>query len=243
MRCRMRGLDGEAMNLAAFRRRLGVARAGLDAADAAPGEGDARWEEAQGVAAALPDEVHGPVPAARPRGPERGALPRRRGPGPRHRSRSPGRAKRLLAYVETRGTIVCRMDYRGNRIVALPALNCETAPGDPKAPADGKASMARRRRRRTRLRDAGAFRGRVTCRRQANRPGAIASRRRAARRSRAADRARPYAAAPSRCVANPAGSPAPPPGPTGSAAIHGAPAGRCRGRPLPLPRARSGLGK
>jgi hypothetical protein len=55
-------------------------------------------------------------------------------------SRSPGRAKRLLAYVETRGTIVCRMDYRGNRVVALPSLNCETAPGDPKAPAgDGKA--------------------------------------------------------------------------------------------------------
>ena len=50
-----------------------------------------------------------------------------------------GRAKRLLAYVETRGTIVCRMDYRGNRIVALPALNCETGPGDPKAPlSEGK---------------------------------------------------------------------------------------------------------
>jgi hypothetical protein len=30
------------------------------------------------------------------------------------------------------------MDYRGNRIVALPALACETGPGDPKAPAEAK---------------------------------------------------------------------------------------------------------
>jgi hypothetical protein len=134
----MRGLDGESLSLAAFRRRLGVARAGLDEAE--PSQADARWDEAQAAAAALPDEVQGlflmlaraalagePCPGDE-------ALARAIG------SRSPGRAKRLLAYVETRGTIVCRMDYRGNRVVALPSLNCETAPGDPKAPfGDGKA--------------------------------------------------------------------------------------------------------
>jgi len=138
VRCRMRGLDGESMSLATFRRRLGVARAGLDEAE--PSQADGRWDEAQAAAAALPDEVQGlflmlaraalagePCPGDE-------ALARAIG------SRSPGRAKRLLAYVETRGTIVCRMDYRGNRVVALPSLNCETAPGDPKAPAgDGKA--------------------------------------------------------------------------------------------------------
>ena len=138
VRCRMRGLDGEAISLAAFRRRLGVARAGFDGADVAPDEADGRWEEAQGVAATLPDEVQGlflllaraalagePCPGDE-------ALARAIG------SRSPGRARRLLAYVETRGTIVCRMDYKGNRIVALPALACETAPGDPKASAEAK---------------------------------------------------------------------------------------------------------
>ena len=44
--------------------------------------------------------------------------------------------------METRGTIVCRMDYRGNRIVALPALACETGPGDPKAPLEAKPGTA-----------------------------------------------------------------------------------------------------
>jgi hypothetical protein len=142
VRCRMRGLDGEAISLAAFRRRLGVARAGFDGADVAPDEADGRWEEAQGVAATLPDEVQGlflllaraalagePCPGDE-------ALARAIG------SRSPGRARRLLAYVETRGTIVCRMDYRGNRIVALPALACETGPGDPKAPLEAKPGTA-----------------------------------------------------------------------------------------------------
>ncbi|SFG50998.1 ATP-binding protein [Methylobacterium gossipiicola] len=139
VRCRMRGLDGESLSLAAFRRRLGVARAGIDETEPA-GEAEGRWDEAQAAAAALPDEVQGlflmlaraalagePCPGDE-------ALARAIG------SRSPGRAKRLLAYVETRGAIVCRMDYRGNRVVALPALGCETAPGDPKAPVgDGKA--------------------------------------------------------------------------------------------------------
>ncbi|KQP48986.1 ATP-binding protein [Methylobacterium sp. Leaf108] len=141
VRCRMRGLDGEAITLSAFRRRLGVARAGVDeeAAGVDP-QADARWEEARSVAAALPDEVQGlflllarAALAAEPC-PGDEALARAIG------SRSPGRARRLLSYIETRGTIVCRMDYRGNRVVALPGLGCETAPGDPKAsPGDPKA--------------------------------------------------------------------------------------------------------
>ncbi|TXN20565.1 ATP-binding protein, partial [Methylobacterium sp. WL93] len=48
-------------------------------------------------------------------------------------SRSPGRARRLLGYMESRNAIVCRVDFSKNRIIALPALGCETAPGDPKA--------------------------------------------------------------------------------------------------------------
>ena len=37
--------------------------------------------------------------------------------------------------MESRGAVVCRTDFRGNRIIALPGLSCETAPGDPKAEA------------------------------------------------------------------------------------------------------------
>ena len=139
VRCRMRGLDGDALPLAAFRRRLGVARAGIDGPAA---DTDGRWEEAQAAASALPDEVQGlflllaraalagePCPGDE-------ALARAIG------SRSPGRARRLLAYVETRGTIVCRTDFRGNRVIALPALACETGPGDPKAALPGTAEPA-----------------------------------------------------------------------------------------------------
>ncbi|HEX8417737.1 MAG TPA: ATP-binding protein, partial [Methylobacterium sp.] len=132
VRCRMRGLDGEALNLAAFRRRLGHARAGLDTAGPPP-DPDGRWAEAERAAAALPDEVQGLFLLL-----ARAALSHEACPGDEALaraigSRSPGRARRLLSYIETRGTIVCRTDFGGNRIVALPGLGCETAPGDPKA--------------------------------------------------------------------------------------------------------------
>ncbi|WP_298964413.1 ATP-binding protein [uncultured Methylobacterium sp.] len=129
VRCRMRRLGGEPPNLAAFRRRLAIARAGIDETGPDAREAD----DVLAACAALPDEVQGLflllARAAREGAPcpSDDALARAIG------SRSPGRARRLLGYLETRGTVVCRTDFRGNRIVALPALSCETGPGDPKA--------------------------------------------------------------------------------------------------------------
>ena len=51
-------------------------------------------------------------------------------------SHSASRARRLLTYFEERGLLVVRLDFRNNRVVALPDLDCETAPGDPNAPDD-----------------------------------------------------------------------------------------------------------
>ena len=48
-------------------------------------------------------------------------------------SRSPGRARRLVAYLESRNLVVTRNDPRGLRIIALPDLGWETGPGDPNA--------------------------------------------------------------------------------------------------------------
>ena len=48
-------------------------------------------------------------------------------------SRSPGRARRLVAYMESRNLVVTRNDPRGLRIIALPDLGWETGPGDPNA--------------------------------------------------------------------------------------------------------------
>ena len=39
------------------------------------------------------------------------------------------RARRLLGYFEEQGLIVVHSDAAGRRIVAFPALGCETAPG------------------------------------------------------------------------------------------------------------------
>ncbi|WP_375462790.1 helicase HerA domain-containing protein [uncultured Methylobacterium sp.] len=138
VRCRMRGLDGERLGLPAFRRSLSVARAGIDEASASP-DGDARWAEAQEVAAGMPEDVQGLflllARAALSGAPCPGDAVLARAIG----SRSPGRARRLLGYMESRGAIVCRTDFSKNRIVALPALGCETAPGDAKAEAADSA--------------------------------------------------------------------------------------------------------
>jgi hypothetical protein len=45
-------------------------------------------------------------------------------------SRSPGRARRLLAYLESRDVVVVRQDRAGGRVIAVPELSCETAPGE-----------------------------------------------------------------------------------------------------------------
>ncbi|HEX2509263.1 MAG TPA: ATP-binding protein, partial [Microvirga sp.] len=51
-------------------------------------------------------------------------------------SRSAGRARRLVAYLESRGLVVTRTDPRGLRIIALPDLGRETGAGDPNAAAE-----------------------------------------------------------------------------------------------------------
>ncbi|MEE7478594.1 ATP-binding protein, partial [Methylobacterium hispanicum] len=142
VRCRMRGLDGDGYGMPAFRRALSVARAGVEAPSEAGEGGDDRWSAATNLAATMPEEVQGVfllIARAALAGascPGDAALAKAIG------SRSPGRARRLLGYMESRGAVVSRTDFRGNRVIAVPGLSCETAPGDPKAeaaPADAPA--------------------------------------------------------------------------------------------------------
>jgi hypothetical protein len=129
VRCRIRRLPGVPLDLPAFRRRLAIARAGVGAA-AAEEEG---WGRATEIAAGLPEEIQGvfllmarAALAGDPCPPD-AQVARVCG------SQSQGRARRLLSYMETQGVLVARKDMRGNRIIALPDLGCETAPGDPAA--------------------------------------------------------------------------------------------------------------
>jgi hypothetical protein len=129
VRCRIRRVGGEPLNLAAFRRRLAVARAGVDMASAEGSE----WDKAVAFASELTEDIQGVylllARAAMERSPcpSDGEIARACG------SRSPGRARRLIAYLESRNLVVTHADPRGLRIVALPDLGWETGPGDPNA--------------------------------------------------------------------------------------------------------------
>lgn len=140
VRCRIRRVGGEPLSLSAFRRRLAVAHAGIDLAEAEAE--DSPWAEVLGMAGSLPDDMQGVFLSL-----ARAAFDRRPCPSDAevaraYGSRSPGRARRLLAYMEERQVIVCRLDGRGRRIVAIPGLAWETEPGDPNAAAQESAPAA-----------------------------------------------------------------------------------------------------
>lgn len=130
VRCRIRRVPGDPMPLPAFRRRLAVARAGVDT-DAAEG---AAWAKALELSETLPDDLQGifllvaRAAVTQAPAPSNAALARAYG------THSTRRAQRLLGYFEERGLLVVRTDFQGMRILAFPDLGCETAPGDPNAP-------------------------------------------------------------------------------------------------------------
>jgi hypothetical protein len=131
VRCRMRGLAESGLDLAAFRTRLSLARAGLVAGIA---DGDPMADAAR-HAEALPEDARGVFLLL-----ARAALERARCPSDVEIARvygthSTGRAKRLLSFLENQGAIVIRVDLRGGRAVALPQLGWTTAVSD-RAPAD-----------------------------------------------------------------------------------------------------------
>ena len=114
------------LHLAAFRRLLAVGKAGVTPEVAEHPE----WPEALTLAAPLPDDLQGvflllaqAALAAAPC-PSDAAIARAYG------TRSTGRARRALGYIEEQGTILCRPDLAGRRIVTIAGLGWETAPGD-----------------------------------------------------------------------------------------------------------------
>ena len=132
VRCRIHRVPGGAIDLAAFKRRLAIARAGADDELAA----DDAWQKALKMSETLTDDIQGVfliVARAALAGdpcPSDAALARAYG------THSPSRARRLLTYFEERGLLVVRTDFHGQRIVVFPDLNAESAPGDPNAPED-----------------------------------------------------------------------------------------------------------
>jgi hypothetical protein len=131
VRSRIRRVPGEPLSLSAFRRRLAIARAGID-----EGDGGEAWAAALSLSEALPDDLQGiflmvaRAAIGNAPCPSDAALARAYG------SHSPRRARRLIAYFEERGLLVARTDFHGRRVLAFPDLGCETAPGHPDAADD-----------------------------------------------------------------------------------------------------------
>ena len=132
VRCRALRVNGRALDLAAFRRRLGVLRAGIGAETA----GHPDWDKAEAMAAGLPEDLHAVflllarAAIDRTPCPSDAAIARARG------SSSPRRARGVLSSMEAQGLVEIREDAYGQRMIVLPALGWQTAPGHPDA-ADG----------------------------------------------------------------------------------------------------------
>lgn len=127
VRCRIEGMGNGAPDMAAFRRMLTRARAGISAEMAQ----EEVWQDVTARAGLLPEDMQGiymMIARAAKDGapcPSDAAIARAYG------TRSMGRARRLLTYMEEQGLIVCQQDGAGRRIVTLVELAWATAAGDP----------------------------------------------------------------------------------------------------------------
>ncbi|CAN2535802.1 hypothetical+protein [Methylocapsa aurea] len=131
VRCRIRRIGGETLSLPAFRRRLAVAHAGIELAEAEAE--DSPWAEVLAMAGALPEDMQGVFLSLARAAFDHRPCPSDADVASAYGTSSPGRARRLLAYMEERQAIVCRLDSRRWRIVAIPGVAWETEPGDPGA--------------------------------------------------------------------------------------------------------------
>ncbi len=132
VRCRSRRINGRGLDLAQFRRRLGVLRAGIGAATVEHPD----WEKAEAVAAGLPEDLHAVFLLLARAGLDRAPCPPDSAIARARGSSSPRRARGVLASMEGRGLVEIREDASGNRVIALPGLGWHTAPGHPDADSD-----------------------------------------------------------------------------------------------------------
>lgn len=140
VRLRMRRVSGSPMPLGEFRRRVAIARSGVDAETAAS---DA-WATALRLSAMVSEDLQGVflmLANAAIRGepcPSDARIARAYG------THSARRARRLLGYFEEQELIIVHADHSGKRIVGIPDLQAETAPGaaDATDEDDGKAEAA-----------------------------------------------------------------------------------------------------
>jgi len=136
VRLRMRRVNGSPMPLSAFRHRIAVARSGVDAETAST----EAWETALRLSRSVSEDLQGVflmLANAAIRGeacPSDARIARAYG------THSARRARRLLGYFEEQELIIVHADQSGKRIVGIPELQAETAPGAADAPDEDHGS-------------------------------------------------------------------------------------------------------
>ncbi|MGE5515958.1 MAG: helicase HerA domain-containing protein [Bacteroidota bacterium] len=127
VRCRQYGVNGRTISLATFGRKMATARAGVDAETADTPE----WEKALQLSTALPEDIQAVFLMLARAAHDGAACPSNAQIARARGSRSPRRALGLLEFMENSGLIAIDVDAYGNRVIALPALGWQTAPGNP----------------------------------------------------------------------------------------------------------------
>lgn len=121
VRCRMKRIGTDGIDMASFRRRFALAVAGCDPQE--PG-----WAQILRIAGDVADDLLAPflvIARAAQAGqpcPDDDTLSRVYG------TQSLGRIRRLLEHLEKSGLIVVRTDFGGRRSIGVPALGASTAP-------------------------------------------------------------------------------------------------------------------
>jgi hypothetical protein len=121
VRCRIAGIPQCPLDLAAFTRRLSMARAGIFIAE------EEGWAGALDAARALPDDMLGPFLLVARAAREGAPCPSDEAIAASYGTASVGRVRRLLQYIESRELIVSRVDLSGRRSIAIPSLGWTTA--------------------------------------------------------------------------------------------------------------------
>ncbi len=129
MRLRMLGVAAADIDLAAFRRLFALARAGLPLAASE----DAGWQQALAIGEQLPEDMLGVFLLIALAAREGRECPSDAQVAHVYGTHSLGRARRALAFMESRGVIATRTDLGGKRSVALPHMGWTTAAAHPDA--------------------------------------------------------------------------------------------------------------
>jgi hypothetical protein len=131
VRCRMHRLADSGLDLAAFRRRLSMARAGLFSS--VSGGLDDGWLDALAIGAEFPDDMLGPFLLVAKAAREGGEAPTDTALARVYGTHSLGRVRRLMSYMEEQGIFVLRTDLSGKRSINIPRLGWTTASAMPEA--------------------------------------------------------------------------------------------------------------